>query len=34
MIWQRAKNMWLVMAVHAMLDLLPNAREFILTWGT
>lgn len=32
-VWQRTKNLWLVMAIHAMLDLLPNAGEFIGTWG-
>ncbi|MGZ8550098.1 MAG: CPBP family glutamic-type intramembrane protease [Chitinophagaceae bacterium] len=32
-VWQRTKNLWLVMAIHAMLDLLPNAGEFIRTWG-
>ncbi len=31
-IWQRTKNLYLVMALHAMVDLLPNFSEFILTW--
>jgi membrane protease YdiL (CAAX protease family) len=32
-VWQRTRNLWLVMAIHAMLDLLPNVGEFIKTWG-
>ena len=31
-IWQRTRNLWLVMAIHAMLDLLPNVGDFIKTW--
>lgn len=31
-IWQRTKNLYLVMALHAMVDLLPNFSEFIHTW--
>lgn len=32
-VWQRTKNLWLVMAIHAMLDLLPNVGGFIRTWN-
>ena len=32
-VWQRTQNLWLVMAIHAMLDLLPNVGNFIKTWG-
>jgi len=31
-IWQRTKNLLLVMALHAMVDLLPNLAEFVQTW--
>jgi membrane protease YdiL (CAAX protease family) len=31
-VWQRTKNLYLVMALHAMVDLLPNFSEFIHTW--
>jgi len=31
-VWQRTKNLYLVMALHAMVDLLPNLPEFIHTW--
>lgn len=30
--WQRTKNLYLVMALHAMVDLLPNLAEFVHTW--
>jgi membrane protease YdiL (CAAX protease family) len=32
-IYRKTKNLWLVMAIHAMVDLLPNFNEFIQTWG-
>ncbi|MEP7375245.1 MAG: CPBP family intramembrane glutamic endopeptidase [Chitinophagaceae bacterium] len=32
-VWQRTKNVWLVMAIHAMVDLLPNVGGFIKTWN-
>ena len=32
-VWQRTKNLWLVMAIHAILDLLPNLEGFIKTWN-
>lgn len=32
-IWQRTKNLYLIMALHAMVDLLPNLHEFVHTWG-
>jgi membrane protease YdiL (CAAX protease family) len=32
-VWQRTKNIWLVMAIHAMVDLLPNLDGFIRTWN-
>jgi uncharacterized protein len=32
-IWQRTKNIWLVMGIHAMVDLLPNVGGFIRTWS-
>jgi len=31
-LYSRTKNLWLVMAVHAMIDLIPNLSEFIKTW--
>lgn len=31
-IYCKTKNIWLVMALHAMLDLIPNLAEFIHTW--
>ncbi len=31
-IYSRTKNLWLVIALHAMVDLLPNTVEFIQTW--
>jgi membrane protease YdiL (CAAX protease family) len=30
--WSKTKNLWLVMAIHAMVDLLPNLPDFIHTW--
>lgn len=30
--WHRTKNIYLVMALHAMVDLLPNFNEFLHTW--
>jgi len=32
-IYSRTKNLWLVMVIHAMMDLLPNLGDFINTWG-
>ncbi len=32
-IWNKTKNLWLVMAIHAFGDLLPNLPDFIKTWG-
>lgn len=32
-IWCRTRNLWLVMAVHALVDLLPGISEFVTTWG-
>ena len=31
-IYYKTKNLWLVMAIHAMVDLLPNFPEFARTW--
>jgi membrane protease YdiL (CAAX protease family) len=31
-VWQLTKNLYLVMALHAMVDLLPNFNEFVKTW--
>ncbi len=31
-VWQKTKNIYLVIALHAMVDVLPNASEFIHTW--
>lgn len=31
-IYSKTKNLWLVMALHAVLDLLPNFSDFIHTW--
>jgi membrane protease YdiL (CAAX protease family) len=31
-IWQHTRNLWLVMAIHAMVDLLPNLADFIHSW--
>jgi CAAX protease family protein len=32
-VWSRTKNLYLVMLLHAMVDLLPNADDFFRTWG-
>ena len=31
-IWSKTKNLYLVMILHAMVDLLPNVSDFIQTW--
>jgi membrane protease YdiL (CAAX protease family) len=31
-VWSRTKNIYLVMGIHAMVDLLPNIGDFILDW--
>ena len=31
-VWSKTKNLWLLMALHAMVDLLPNLPEFIRDW--
>lgn len=31
-LYHKTKNLWLVMAVHAMADLIPNFKEFAETW--
>lgn len=31
-IWSRTKNLWLVITIHAFVDLLPGLTEFINTW--
>lgn len=31
-LYSKTKNLWPVMAVHAMFDLLPNFSEFMKTW--
>jgi uncharacterized protein len=31
-VYSKTKNLWLVMAIHAMVDLLPNFGDFIQTW--
>lgn len=31
-IYSKTKNLWLAMAIHAMVDLLPNLGNFIQTW--
>ncbi|MFT3681719.1 MAG: CPBP family intramembrane metalloprotease [Ferruginibacter sp.] len=31
-VYSKTKNLWLVMAIHAMVDLIPNLKEFIHTW--
>jgi len=31
-IWSRTRNLWLIMAIHAMVDLIPNLPDFIRTW--
>ena len=32
-VYSKTKNLWLVMAIHAMIDLIPNSAEFIRNWG-
>jgi membrane protease YdiL (CAAX protease family) len=32
-VWQRTRNLWVVMALHTMIDLLPNLGNFLKTWG-
>jgi uncharacterized protein len=32
-IWSKTKNLWLVMAIHAFMDLLPGLNEFVKIWG-
>lgn len=32
-LWARTKNLWLLMGIHAMFDLLPGLPEFITVWG-
>lgn len=32
-VYSKTKNLWLVMAIHAMVDLLPNFGDFVNTWG-
>ncbi len=31
-IWSRTRNLWLVMAIHAMTDLLPGLYDFVKAW--
>ena len=31
-VYSKTKNLWLVMAIHAMVDLFPNLPDFIQTW--
>lgn len=31
-IWSKTKNLWLLMAIHAMIDLVPSLPEFIDIW--
>jgi membrane protease YdiL (CAAX protease family) len=31
-VWQRTKNIFIIMFLHAIFDLLPNAGGFIRTW--
>lgn len=31
-LWDRSRNVWLIVAVHAAIDLLPNTPELIHTW--
>lgn len=31
-VWQRTKNIYLIIALHAIVDLLPNLDEFVKTW--
>lgn len=32
-IWVKTKNLWLIVAIHAVVDLLPNLSRFIELWG-
>ncbi|MFW5705385.1 MAG: CPBP family intramembrane glutamic endopeptidase [Bacteroidota bacterium] len=32
-IWSKTRNLWLLMAIHAMIDLLPSLPEFIGIWN-
>ena len=32
-IWHYTRNLWLVMVIHALVDLLPNLGEFVRTFG-
>lgn len=32
-IWSKTKNLWLLMGIHAAMDLLPHLPEFIQLWG-
>jgi len=32
-LWERTRNLWLLMGIHAMFDLLPGLPEFITTWA-
>ena len=32
-VWARTKNLWAVMFIHAATDLLPNLKNFVVTWG-
>ncbi|QEC68938.1 CPBP family intramembrane metalloprotease [Panacibacter ginsenosidivorans] len=31
-IWSKTKNLYLIMAIHAMLDIIPNFANFVHTW--
>lgn len=33
LIWSRTKNIWLLMGIHAMVDLIPNFADFIKNWN-
>jgi len=32
-IWVKTKNFWLIVSIHAFVDLLPGLNGFIETWG-
>jgi membrane protease YdiL (CAAX protease family) len=32
-VWARTKNLWAVMFIHAATDLLPNLKQFVVTWS-
>lgn len=32
-LWERTRNLWLFMGIHAMFDLMPGLPEFINIWG-